>query len=123
MKFLTPAKLKLEFVNDDNIKMYSLKQNLILDDDKYTKELIIVPKELFLTDLASIPKLVRWLYSPSGKYTRASIIHDFCYSQRDIKRKTADKIFRKCMKLDKVDFFTRWIFYFAVRIGASSHKS
>lgn len=30
----------------------------------------------FLTDLASVPKLLWWLYPPFGRYTKAAVVHD-----------------------------------------------
>ena len=41
--------------------------------------LIRVPKS-FITDGASVPKSLQWLYNPFGKYIKSAIIHDYLYS-------------------------------------------
>lgn len=72
----------------------------------------------FITDLASIPKAFNSFYPSHGKYTRATLVHDYLYSEQSkISRNKADKIFLKLMKDDGVDFVTRTIFYTAVRFG------
>lgn len=132
MKFLSKAKLQFEYKDTDNIKWYTLKEDLILYVGKEqiknnmtvpVSDLIIVPKDLFYTDLASIPKLLHFIYKPNGKYTRASIIHDYLYSDKTKNRFYADYIFLKCMKLDNVPFHTRYLFYFAVSLFGASHKA
>ena len=34
----------------------------------------------FITDGASVPKSLQWLYNPFGKYIKAAVIHDYLYS-------------------------------------------
>ena len=120
MEFLTKAKLKFEYTDTKGVKWYSLKNNLIFNND--TDDLIIVPKDVFFTDLASVPKFLQWLYKPDGKYTRCAILHDFLYSNRHFKRAYCDYIFRCAMKLDKVSFKDRWVFWLAVRVGGRGHR-
>ena len=60
-------------------------------DDEYG-ERITVPKG-FITDFASIPPIF-WSILPSiGKYTKASVIHDYLYQTREKSRKESDDIF------------------------------
>lgn len=73
-----------------------------------------VPKD-FVTDFASIPKFLWSLYPPHGQYTRAAIIHDYLYQDRLVARKIADQVFKEQMKIDGVNWFTRNVFYIAVR--------
>lgn len=42
------------------------------------EELIIVPAG-FVTDLASVPRMVWSFYPPDGPWAKAAIIHDFLY--------------------------------------------
>ena len=93
--FKTELHLELEFENANGMKFYSLKTDLIFFDGK---ENIIVPSkmknETFFTNLASIPKYLHWLIPPDKKlYRKSSVFHDFCYTQRHISRKRADKLF------------------------------
>ena len=87
--------------------------------------LIRVPKS-FITDGASVPKSLQWLYNPYGKYIKAAIIHDYLYSvynNTGINRTLADKIFRHIMQETGVDKRTYRRFYAAVRcFGETSWK-
>ena len=87
--------------------------------------LIRVPKS-FITDGASIPKSLQWLYNPYGKYIKAAVIHDYLYSvynNTGINRTLADKIFMHIMKETGVSANVRRKFYAAVRaFGETSWK-
>ena len=81
----------------------------------------------FITDGASVPKSLQWLYNPYGKYINAAVIHDYLYSTYNntgINRTLADKIFRHIMKETGVDNRTVRRFYAAVRtFGETSWKA
>lgn len=87
--------------------------------------LIRVPKS-FITDGASVPHSLQWLYNPYGKYINAAIVHDYLYSAYNntgINRTLADKIFRHIMQETGVDNRTVRRFYTAVRcFGETSWK-
>lgn len=87
--------------------------------------LIRVPKS-FITDGASVPKSLQWLYNPFGKYIKAAVIHDYLYSvynNTGINRTLADKIFYFIMQETGVDKRTCRRFYAAVRcFGETSWK-
>ena len=80
----------------------------------------------FVTDGASVPHSLQWLYNPYGKYIKAAVIHDYLYSvynNTGINRTLADKIFNFIMKETGVDAKTRRKFYTAVRcFGEASWK-
>ena len=83
-----------------------------------TKEYIIKVPKGFVTDYASIPKLLRVIVLPYGKHSGASVVHDWLYSSNcnlDISREKADKIFLEILKEEKVSFLLRALMYFAVR--------
>lgn len=91
-------------------KWYQLQEPLcFFDGDKD----YIVPTG-FITDFATVPKCLQWLYKPNGKYTRSAVLHDYLYIT-PMNRKEADKIFHKAMITDGVSEFTADIFYRAVR--------
>ena len=48
----------------------------------------------FVTDLASIPRPLRWLINPNGKSRRAAVLHDFLYTGQHLSRKEGDKVLR-----------------------------
>ncbi len=87
--------------------------------------LIRVPKS-FITDGASVPHSLQWLYNPFGKYIKAAVIHDYLYSTYNntgINRTLADKIFMHIMKETGVSANIRRKFYIAVRcFGETSWK-
>ena len=80
----------------------------------------------FVTDGASVPHSLQWLYNPYGKYINAAVIHDYLYSSYNntgINRTLADKIFRHIMQETGVDIRTVRRFYTAVRcFGETSWK-
>lgn len=87
---------------------------------------VFVVHEGFVTDLASVPRLLQWLVPRSGRYTSAAILHDALwhelraqlrhggpplpYTPRD-----ADGIFRSAMREAGVSVLRRRIMYWAVR--------
>ena len=87
--------------------------------------LIRVPKS-FITDGASVPHSLQWLYNPYGKYINAAVVHDYlysCYNNTGINRTLSDKIFRHIMQETGVDNRTVRRFYAAVRaFGETSWK-
>ena len=56
-------------------------------------EIYTVPKG-FVTNFASIPKILWSVYGPIGTATKASVIHDYLYSNASVSRLKADQIFR-----------------------------
>lgn len=80
----------------------------------------------FITDGASVPKSLQWLYNPYGKYIKAAVVHDYLYSvynNTGINRTLADKIFKHIMKETGVDDRTVRRFYAAVKyFGETSWK-
>ena len=81
----------------------------------------------FVTDGASVPHSLQWLYNPFGKYIKAAVIHDYLYSvynNTGINRTLADKIFKHIMKETGVDSRTIRRFYNAVKyFGETSWKA
>lgn len=106
-----PLPLHLDFVDGVNW--------ILLSDFEYHRdceEIIKVPKG-FLTDGASIPKVVwSWIGHPLAEYAPASVIHDFCcqWSPRDNPK--ADYIFYECMAKLKIPYLKRTIMYWAVSL-------
>lgn len=73
----------------------------------------------FTTDFASVPKLLWNLLPPTGRYTRAAVVHDYLYHTKGIcTRAQADAVLYEAMKYPcQVDFFTRWTIWAGVRVG------
>lgn len=76
----------------------------------------------FVTDFASIPRVLWPLLPPTGAYGKAAVIHDNLYRHpRSVRpyvtRIQADRTLREGMTALRVNFFVRWIIYLGVRIG------
>ena len=90
----------------------------------------------FRTDFASIPRPFRNIFSPTGRYGKAAVCHDYLYNRGWIgqlfiddltgdtfehhtypTRKEADDILMEGMKVLGVGRITRFCVYWAVRIG------
>ena len=82
----------------------------------------------FITDFASIPRILWWLYNPTGPYGKAAVIHDYIYRNvfllrpdgKPYTKEEADLIFKQAMKILPVSNFTISALYFAVGIGGKS---
>lgn len=82
----------------------------------------------FLTDGASVPRPFWWLLPPWGDYGQAAVVHDIlcetftvydaAFMPVKINRERADKIFREAMKVAGVNWLTRQVMYYGVRLWA-----
>lgn len=75
----------------------------------------------FLTDYASIPKMFRNIYEPTGPARFPAILHDFLYGKLGgapyyKTRRESDDLFLEAMQLVGVDLAQRRIIYRAVRL-------
>ena len=84
----------------------------------------------FITDFASIPRILWNILPPWGQYGKAAVIHDFMYTEHkystfsaegvesfvQIERKQADDIFLQAMEVLGVNWITRYAMYAAVRV-------
>lgn len=79
-------------------------------------EQIIVPRG-FITDLASIPKLLRGLLDVNDSHRRAAVLHDFLYCLQGFTRKQSDDMFLEAMGAIGVPAWKRSMMYAGVRAG------
>ena len=93
----------------------------------WTPDYTIKVPQGFITDFASIP-MIFWsiVGSPTGKYGKAAVIHDYLYVTQTFSRRKADKILLEAMKVLKVRWWKRRVTWFAVRLFGrkawNSHK-
>ena len=98
-------------------------------------ERFVVPPR-FLTDLASVPRLMTWLVPIAGVHDRAAIVHDWlCTSLADYRRYPAaypdppasardtDGIFRRILRELGVPLVRRWLYWTGVRWGALANPA
>ena len=80
---------------------------------------VVVP-ENYIVDGASIPRpFWRLIGSPmTGKYRRASVIHDYLCRENTTPRAWTDKVFLSAMKVGGVPSWKRRAMYWAVRAAS-----
>jgi hypothetical protein len=82
----------------------------------------IVP-EGYVTDFASVPRLVVWLVPSYGLYTKAAILHDWLITDAlptgRITSNDVDGLFRRALRELGVPPVKRWLMWTAVRWGAA----
>ncbi len=71
----------------------------------------------FVTDFATVPRLP-FIYAILGSYGhKASVIHDWLYSQRTLPRKEADCVFYEALRTSGVARWRCLIMWCGVRLG------
>lgn len=107
-KFTTPAILELQ---DRYLwKIYQPFEFYLTEDNS---DIIVVPAG-FITDLASVPRIMWSFLPPDGKYAKAAIVHDYLYDNGLRTKKQADLIFLDAMRVLGVPRWKRTIMYLAV---------
>lgn len=112
------------YTSDRTDKVYEHRKSVEGKDG--VRRMITVPRS-FITDFASIPKWLRFIFSPLGTWSKAATLHDFLYRSVDFTlsrgytRKDCDLIFLVAMSVSKVPVLIRYLFYFAVRIFGKEH--
>ena len=78
----------------------------------------------FVTDLASVPRPLWFLFPPWERYGPAAVLHDYLYSCSDNEwsQRNADLAFRAVMKALGVLPFERTCIFLAVRLFGGSAK-
>ena len=77
---------------------------------------LIVP-DGFVTDLASIPRILYSVIPVNGLHRSAAILHDYLYESQTYGRRKCDDLFLEAMKSSGVRYTQRMAMYIGVRIG------
>ena len=100
---------------------WEIYENLTYQDDKLGIK-VTVPKGQ-TTDFASIPRIFWPILPPVGRYSRATVVHDYLYRYGLFTRKDCDLIFLHAMEELNVAKWKRTIMFWAVRLfGKSAYK-
>lgn len=70
----------------------------------------------YVTDLASVPRILWSVFPPHGRYAKAAIIHDWLYDNALRTKREADRIFLDAMTVLNVPVWRRRVMYTAVRL-------
>lgn len=127
--FLTP--LELEYIDGHIWELTAPFEYCVGSKDSNVK--VIIPKG-FITDFASVPKILWNLLPPTGSYGKAAVVHDYLYQhpwvtiydvpaqptwfRTELKiRKECDEILNEAMQVLNVGKWTRRMVYTGVRVG------
>jgi uncharacterized protein DUF1353 len=109
--FTTP--LQVQPLNDRDWKLLSPFKYHV--GSLSSAEVISVPSG-FVTDFASVPRILWAIIPPWGNYGKAAVIHDYCYSRELYSRQRSDEIFLEGMEVLKVPHWKRKLMYYMVRV-------
>lgn len=70
----------------------------------------------FITDFASVPRILWWAFPKWGEYGNAAVVHDWLYWIQNRTRKEADIIMLEAMEVLNVSKIKMHLIYQAVRI-------
>jgi hypothetical protein len=71
----------------------------------------------FITDLASLPRIIRGLFNRNGRSRKPSVLHDYLYTEKMFTRKKCDQIFRDCLINAGIKKWQARLYYIGVRSG------
>ena len=112
--FTTPLQTEL---NDDGKTDTLLAAFIYRIGEKGSGKFIAVPKG-FVTDWASVPRILHTVLPPRGRYSKAAVLHDFLYKTHyQDNRKACDKLFYEAMGVLGVKWWKKKMLYRGVRVG------
>lgn len=82
----------------------------------YSPQVTVVVPAGTTTDFASTPWFMHWIFPPTGKYSKAAVLHDYLYSNGMFPRKDCDYIFLEAMEVLGVPRWKRKLMFEAVRL-------
>lgn len=112
----SPRFLTKLIITDHKPNEWRLVDSLIYYTSTKFCRTVAVPRG-FITDLASIPFVLRPLLNPNGESRKAAVIHDWLYCSRLYPRMEADAIFREALLFCGVSAPVAWAMWAGVRTG------
>lgn len=115
--FLT-GNIKTEQIGD----MHKLLEDVVYQDG----DAVYTVPAGYLTDFASIPRALGWMYPKSGPYNKAAIVHDWLITDLlptgQITSIQVDATFREAMSYLDIPKARQWVMWAGVRLGAIGNK-
>lgn len=109
--FLSP--LLLEYLDDG--RTYRLLAGFVYKTALVPEGAVYVPAG-FVTDFASVPRVLWNILPPVGRYGKATVVHDYLYRCTALDRATCDQVFLEAMQVLGVGWWTRRTMWLAVRV-------
>ena len=110
--FLTD--LVLTDLEAGDARRWMLCEDLLYRSDRLGR-LVVAPRG-YITDLASVPRLLWPVCPPFGRYGKAAVVHDWLYYTQMVSRADADAAFLEAMQVCGVGRIRRRLMWGAVRI-------
>lgn len=108
---------------DDAMEKFTTTEEFDYHVGTYPSSDIIKVPSGFVTDFASVPKIIQWLIHPHGRYGKAAVLHDYLYENAIKSKAYADNVFYEAMGVLGVSQPKRWVMYQAVkRFGKGKYK-
>jgi len=93
------------------------------EDGRISRTVSIVVPRAFVTDLASVPRILEPIFSITGNNLTPAIIHDYLYAVGALSKKESDKVFYVLMLNYGVKKWRAKLMFWAVKFfGGSSYK-
>ena len=96
-------------------KHWKLLESFVYELGKLGSGEVLIVLKGFITDFASTPRAIWWLFPPWGRYGKAAVLHDWLYNEGIGTRKRADDIFFEAMLVCLTSSWKARIIYSAVR--------
>ena len=111
--FLDPLRIEAVEGSDRQFKILEPFRYWI---DELHKGPVITVTEGFITDFASVPRILWAIFPPYGRYGKSAVVHDWLYKTGMYDKKRCDEIFLEAMEVRGVSWITRNTLYYAVRV-------
>lgn len=113
-KLFVPYTYKREPILDENGNVKKV-EDYTEEERKYRSwESITIPAG-FVTDLATIPRILWSILPPHDYYAKAAILHDYLYENAIGTKKEADLVFYEALGVLGMPKWQRKLFYWGVR--------
>ena len=110
--------IQMPFYSELDVRVLSGGDSVLLRPLDYRCHLgnVIVPAG-FVTDFASIPRLLRVIVTGQDNTRKPAVIHDYLYVKKLVERSKADKIFYLALRDSGADWWKSRLIWAAVRVG------
>lgn len=101
--------------------VYRLGADLIFETRMNGHGIRVMVPAGFMSDLASAPWWLWWIFPPSGPWDRAAILHDYLYGIEGVSRFLADALMREAMAQLGLPIWRRVAAYYCLRLFGRGH--
>lgn len=96
-------------------RQFELMEPFYVQIEWHGRPVVVRAPKGFVTDLASVPRGLWWVFPPFGRWTEAAIVHDWLYSQ-GWDREESDGVLARLMERLGCGRLVVWAFWSQVRL-------